>query len=98
MITKGRYELHIEGEIIKSTSLKELKNIAKNTLCYYEIFTYVKSNPGMSTSGNLKLKLSDMQDAAMLINKGCSKQITARKFHVNPDHLMRVLRKNHLVV
>ena len=95
---KPRYELHFEGEVIQSKSLKELQDIARNTVCYYEIYAYFRSaKPDGSSSGNLKLRLCDIQEAARMITKGYSKQTTAQKFHVNPDYLMSTLRKNQLI-
>jgi hypothetical protein len=95
---KPRYELHFEGEVIHSKSLKELQAIARNTACHYEIYAYYRAAvPVGASSGNLKLRLCDIQEAARMVNKGFSKQVVAKKFRVNADYLMGILHKNQLV-
>jgi hypothetical protein len=93
---RRRYELHFEGEVIHSDNLKQLQDMGRNMVVYYEIFQYVKSVPTES-SRNQKLRLCDMEDAAKMIIKGFSKQTTAQKFHVHADYLMSTLRKNQLI-
>jgi hypothetical protein len=93
---KPRYELHFEGQVIHSSNLKQLQDMGRNMIVYYEVFAYYKSVPTES-SRNQKLRLCDMEEAAKMIIKGYSKQTAANKFHVHPDYLMSTLRKNQLI-
>lgn len=90
---KSLYKLHIEGKILESNELKELKRLTTDTDAYYEIYVHVMSDMGKSPGQAKRMDITDMREAHRMMERGCSARIIANKFGIGIDRLRKILRQ-----
>lgn len=83
-----RYELRYNGKVIPGTE-DDLRRLAKTLTCYWELHAYISSS--MRTEEKHKMNIVDMREALRLKERGYSNKSLAKKYHVCPDYMGRVL-------
>lgn len=90
---KPLYKLHIEGKVLESSELKELKRLTVDKECYWEIFVHVRSNMGKVPGRVRTMDIMDMREAHRMMKRGVSAKIISDKFEVGVGYLRKVLRQ-----
>lgn len=85
---KRCYELHYDGKIITGTA-KELRKLTETLKCYWELHLYLPSS--MRTEEKHRMNIVDMREALRLKERGYTNKSLAKKYHVCPDYMGRVL-------
>lgn len=83
-----RYELHYNKKVIPGTQ-DELRRLAATLKCYWELHVYISSS--MRTEEKHRMNIVDMREALRLKERGYTNKSLAKKYHVCPDYMGRVL-------
>lgn len=83
-----RYELHYNRKVIAGTP-DELRRLAATLKCYWELHVYISSS--MRTEEKHRMNIVDMREALRLKERGYTNKSLAKKYHVCPDYMGRVL-------
>lgn len=83
----------MDGKVLESSELKELKRLTKDTDHYYEIFKHVSSSMGKIPGRVRTFDIMDMRESAWMNERKVSLRIIAAKFEVGVDYMRKVLRQ-----
>jgi len=87
-MSKIRYELHYGKKVVPGR-LEDLQRLAKTLSCPWNIYGFVKSS--MEQLSKEKMTIIDMREALRLNNRGYTKQILAKKYHVCEEYMNKVI-------
>lgn len=83
-----RYALHYTGMVLIGDE-PELRRLASRLTCYWELHVYIFSS--MRTEEKHRMNIVDMREALRLKERGYTNKSLAKKYHVCPDYMRRVL-------
>jgi len=89
---KVTYSLCFDGQVIESSSEKELRRIASNTNCYWEIYKHITPSI-QGGGGNQKLTLLDMREMYKLHEDGVELKEIAKEFKLTPDWTRKIIKQ-----
>lgn len=90
---KPLYKLHMDGQVIESGRLEEVKKIASQTEQYFEIYLHIPSVMFKEPPKIKSMDIHDMREALRLSQRGYAPKEIAKKFGINVDYLRKVLRQ-----
>jgi DNA-binding transcriptional regulator YiaG len=90
---KPLYKLHMDGQVIESGRLEEVKRIASQTEQYFEIYMHIPSVMFKAPAKIKAMDIQDMREALRLSQRGYAPKQIATKFGINVDYLRKVLRQ-----
>jgi len=91
---KVTYSLCFDGQVIESSSELELRRIARNTECYWEMYKHIV--PNTRGGGNQKLTILDMREMYSMHEDGIDPKAIAREFCISLDYTKRIIKQMRL--